>query len=294
MPDRNISDLWSRGKFWEIFGFSSGDFTTLELAKQYSALTKAHYGNPEVKQMIEEAFATLNTPLTRQFYENCRVVMQRIRSEVGDKRYGQAESSMWEELWKWVSQRWQEPPEELVNSLKVKHAKSKITDAAKRAAYEAWVAENEFDMSICWFCGKNISSGRNNLAVNMHKVLERMGNKVRYQPLDILIPRCAACASQHSLEKTLAYTGGVLTAGGAVLGFGLITGEWWMLLYLLIPLAWIAVGIAALPGYAVGWVIGKLLGIGKPMKAESHYKSSPIYRLALSQGYQGGKKPGNT
>ena len=84
--DRNIRDLWGRGKFWEIFGFSGGDFTTLELAKQYSALTRAYHDGSEDKRMIDDAFATLNAPLTRQFYENCRVVMQAIQSEVGNKK----------------------------------------------------------------------------------------------------------------------------------------------------------------------------------------------------------------
>ena len=59
LPDRNIRDLWDRGKFWEIFGFSSGNFTTLELAKQYSALTRTYHDSLEDKRMIDDAFATL-------------------------------------------------------------------------------------------------------------------------------------------------------------------------------------------------------------------------------------------
>jgi len=118
ISDRNIRDLWERGRFWEIFGFSSGDFTTLELAKQYSALMKAYQDDPEVRQIIDETFAVLNAPLTRQFYAGCRVLMQRIQREIGGAISNDIEHRIWLSLWNWVSERWQEPPEELINTIK--------------------------------------------------------------------------------------------------------------------------------------------------------------------------------
>jgi len=128
IPDRNIRDLWERGRFWEIFGFSSGDFTTLELAKQYSALMKAYQDDPEVRQIIDETFAVLNAPLTRQFYEGCRALMQRIRRERGGTISRDIEHGIWRSLWNWVSERWQEPPEELVNLIKNKYRLPDGTD----------------------------------------------------------------------------------------------------------------------------------------------------------------------
>jgi len=126
--DRNIRDLWARGKFWEIFGFSSGDFTTLELAKQYSALMKAYQDNPDVRQIIDETFAVLNAPLTRQFYEGCRMLMQRIRRESGGTISDDIEHRIWLSLWNWVSERWQEPPEELINTIKSRYRLPDGTD----------------------------------------------------------------------------------------------------------------------------------------------------------------------
>jgi len=166
LSDRNIRDLWARGKFWEIFGFSSGDFTTLELAKQYSALTKVYYDNPEVRRIIDEAFATLNAPLTRQFYEGCRMIMLRIKREVGDSRFRDAEDRIWLDLWNWVSERWQEPPAELINAIKTKYSQpigsgaNKQTqtwsdEGLKPADLDSVMAAEAFAKEIkCQSCGK--------------------------------------------------------------------------------------------------------------------------------------------
>lgn len=166
MPDGNISDLWARGKFWEIFGFSSGDFTTLELAKQYSALTKAYHDNPEVRRIIDETFAILNAPLTRQFYEGCRMLMQRIRSEIGSAIFGDVEHRIWLDLWNWVSERWQEPPKELINAIKNKYRHPGGTGAIeqpqtwsdeglKPADFDSIMAAEAFAKETkCQSCGK--------------------------------------------------------------------------------------------------------------------------------------------
>ena len=127
-PDRNIHDLWRRGKLWEIFGLSSGNFTTLELAKQYSTLTKAYHDNPETRRTIDKAFAILNAPLTRQFYEGCRIVMQRIQNEVGRTAFRDSEHRIWLDLWNWVSERWQEPTEELIIAIKNKYRGHRLPD----------------------------------------------------------------------------------------------------------------------------------------------------------------------
>lgn len=137
--DRNIRDLWERGKFWEIFGFSSGDFTTLELAKQYSTLIKAYQDDPEVRKIIEETFAVLNAPLTRQFYEGCRELMQHIQRESGGTISRDIEHGIWRSLWNWVSERWQEPPEELINSIKNKYLLPEGTDVIEMP--QTWTDE---------------------------------------------------------------------------------------------------------------------------------------------------------
>jgi len=164
-PNRDIRDLWGRGKFWEIFGFSSSDFTTLELAKQYSALTRAHHDSPEDKRVIGDAFATLNAPLTRQFYEGCRMLMQRIRHDVGDAQFRDAEERIWLDLWNWVSEQWQEPPEELINAMKTKYSRFSVSgktqmeawseEGLKPADLDSIMAAETFAKEIkCQSCGK--------------------------------------------------------------------------------------------------------------------------------------------
>ena|GEM_PF-763356 len=127
-PDQDIGDLWRRGRLWEIFRLSSGDFTTLELAKQYSALRKAYRDNREIRGIVDEAFAILNAPLTRQFYAGCRIVMQRIQNELGRTVFRHAERRIWLDLWAWVSERWQEPTEELIGTIEKKYRRHRLPD----------------------------------------------------------------------------------------------------------------------------------------------------------------------
>ncbi|MDP2919716.1 MAG: hypothetical protein Q8O43_05835 [Dehalococcoidia bacterium] len=126
--DQRVRDLWNRGKFWEIFGFTSGDFTALGLAKQYSALTKVRRDQEDMR-IIDDAFAVLNAPMTRQFYEGCRMVMQSVQKELGDSRFASVEDKIWSDLWGWVSPRWQSPPEELVHALKTKFRQTDAADS---------------------------------------------------------------------------------------------------------------------------------------------------------------------
>lgn len=133
LPSDSSLELWVRGRLWEIFGFTNGDFTALELAAEYSRLVKLYKSSPKQKQILEDAFAILNAPLTRQFYEGCRMEMKRIRYEIGDNKFEQAASKIWADLWGWVSERWQPPPEELVCALIAKYRmKEEVRQIAKR------------------------------------------------------------------------------------------------------------------------------------------------------------------
>jgi hypothetical protein len=137
-PKYNIKDLWHRGRFWEIFEFTKGDFTALELTQKYSSLSTTYRNNLDELRLVDDAFATLNAPLTRQFYEGCRLIMQQIRREIGDNKFEQAEIEIWADLWGWVYQRWQEPPEGLINELINRYAQGKT------------------EKRICPNCGENL------------------------------------------------------------------------------------------------------------------------------------------
>lgn len=131
-PNQSIRDLWNRGKFREIFGFTSSDFTALGLARRYSALTKVRPENPEDMQTIDDAFAVLNAPMTRQFYEGCRMVMLNVQKELGDSRFTSVEDKIWSDLWGWVSQRMQAPSEDLISAIKTRYGNVIPRDSNKR------------------------------------------------------------------------------------------------------------------------------------------------------------------
>ena len=118
---QELDDLWIHGKFWEILGFSSNDFTSLELAKQYSVLSKSYLGRAEDIKIVAKVFAILNAPQTRQSYENCRMIMQDIREGMDSLYFLRVEGNIWSDLWGWVSASWQEPTEEIINTIKTKY-----------------------------------------------------------------------------------------------------------------------------------------------------------------------------
>jgi len=137
VPFQCIGDLWLRGRYWEIFGLSDGNFTALELATRYSDLVNTRDLSPEGRRIVEDAFAVLNAPFTRQFYAGCRLVMESIMREAAEPKSTQAEARVWEVLWGWVSRRWQPPPDELMNSLKTDFIHSVSDGPAARATPEA-------------------------------------------------------------------------------------------------------------------------------------------------------------
>ena len=157
----SVRDLWFQGKFWEIFDFTSNDFTALELAKRYSALRKVYEDSPEQAEIIESAFAILNAPLTRQFYVGCRTVMQRIREGIGNSSFEDAESQIWSDLWGWVSKRWQVPTDELVTALESKYAHGAVAEVSgigldeESLGIDSVMTAESFAQEVkCQSCGK--------------------------------------------------------------------------------------------------------------------------------------------
>ena len=130
--------MWIRGRLWELFEFVDGNFTALELAAQYSRLSKIHKGNPEEEQILQDAFSILNAPLTRQFYHGCHMVMRHIKDDIGDSSFEQAESEIWDGIWGWVSQRWQPPPDELVNALVIKYRRKEKPEVKTKDGQERY------------------------------------------------------------------------------------------------------------------------------------------------------------
>ncbi|MBI4332511.1 MAG: hypothetical protein HY673_14665 [Chloroflexi bacterium] len=147
-PGQDIRDLWVRGKLWEIFGFTGDDFTALELAKRYSALKRMPGAGTEDASIIDDAFATLNAPLTRRLYNDSRAKMLQIKQSIGEATYARVEDKVWADLWGWVSQRWQDPPHELVRALKIKYLHSVPQAAANIAREDAQSAAKGHEIDI--------------------------------------------------------------------------------------------------------------------------------------------------
>ena len=120
--ESGLKALWNRGRFWEILGFTKGDFDALEILHNHSILSATYKYEPSEISVIDKAYAILNAPVTRQFYEGCRATMQIIRKEIGDVEFDHSETKIWAKLWGWISKRWQEPPSDLVRQLVLEYA----------------------------------------------------------------------------------------------------------------------------------------------------------------------------
>lgn len=141
--NNNVKDLWLRGKYWEIFGFTSSHFTSLEMAKRYSIMINHHSGPSGERQIVEEAFSILNAPLKRGFYTGCRLIMMQIQREIDATAYINHEEDIWSDLWGWVSQRWQAPSEELIKALKIKYVNAPKLGTSKSTTRQRDVSQDE-------------------------------------------------------------------------------------------------------------------------------------------------------
>ncbi len=111
-----LKSLWDRGHYHEIFGYADESFTALDLAAKYSDITKG-LESKEAREIVSKAFATLNAPLSRQLYEDCRQIMKTVEKQIGSEIFIHNENKIWGDLWKWVSERWKQAPSELVEQL---------------------------------------------------------------------------------------------------------------------------------------------------------------------------------
>ncbi|MFW6116502.1 MAG: hypothetical protein ACOC6F_02130 [bacterium] len=108
--------LVSKGRLWEVFGFSDNHFTALELTKRFSAL-RAATADPAVRAALEKAFSILNAPRTRQQYVRSRTAMDRVREQLGDALYSENEDAIWTEIWEWAVERGVSPDEEIIDAV---------------------------------------------------------------------------------------------------------------------------------------------------------------------------------
>lgn len=151
------------------------------------------------------------------------------------------------------------------------------------------IVEANHRAGCCFFCLKNARKDGSHAVVPMYGNVTREpmfnGYRVRWQHLDVKVPRCDTCRAAHFRREKKVLLGGLL---GGLLGFGgcavvdQTTGQWFGAL-LLISL-----------GMIIGGFIAGMIGV-RQLPPEIHpesakYKFDDVKRLR-SEGWQYGTKP---
>lgn len=147
------------------------------------------------------------------------------------------------------------------------------------------------EQTLCWFCGKGVSTSQSALNEKIHRIVERKTNyllgrvNTQFEAAEIQIPRCTDCEQKHErqsikFEITLSFLG---------LGITLLTWHF-------------ASETRSLTSAIVLSLIGLLLGIGlgafisehlaprgtKPLITKEDF---PELKALIAQGWALGKKP---
>ena len=79
--------------------------------------------------------------------------------------------------------------------------------------------EHRREYLTCYFCRVRQPDLRDLMKVPMHRLIDRSFNRVRYQSVDIGVPRCGHCHRIHLTIATLLWAGGVVgfTVGAVVM-----------------------------------------------------------------------------
>jgi hypothetical protein len=137
----------------------------------------------------------------------------------------------------------------------------------------------------CWFCGKAISTKREDLNLAMHGNVQTerrfTGTNYKWQKLDVPIPRCRKCANAHRTRAQFG-CGGLVTGAALGIFLGFVLQEQ----YHGVVVAIVTFGIIAVTGYFLAWAT-----FPQNVKPESHAENFPHVKQLISQGWKVGEKP---
>jgi len=159
------------------------------------------------------------------------------------------------------------------------------TSIRKRIEEDLVTISSNAKYSTCWFCGNTLSNARSSINVAMYGNVQKewgfLGTKVRWQKIEVPVPRCRKCENAHNARTRLG-------CGGAIIG--LISG---ILLGIALQDEFHGV-IVALVAFAIISIIGYIISLATfplGIKSESHKNNFPTMQEMLEKGWKIGDKP---
>jgi hypothetical protein len=160
--------------------------------------------------------------------------------------------------------------------------------AIRKMLTQGFEVPGNYDPSKCWFCGNQPSESQASKVVWMHKIIERTYQGIRYRDLDLKIPRCNHCLTQHKAVGKAQGLGVVLYFLIAIILSATVSIDI-ILIAIFIPPAWI---VAYIFYRTIRYInvnsYCKLHNV-KKAKGEGKYKECPLLQAAQTDGYLFGK-----
>lgn len=139
------------------------------------------------------------------------------------------------------------------------------------------ILANNIEYASCWFCRASPPDEHSKAVVMMHGNVLRIGTKIQWKKLPIMVPRCKQCKNAHMVQRRLRW-------GGAVVGIVLGIITWIISVNFL-------VGVGTFCGcWGLGYLISLIL-FPKGIKPESSKKGFRGVIDAQLKGWVIGEKP---
>ena len=180
-----------------------------------------------------------------------------------------------------TTENWDKASKPLKKALEI----AESTSIRKKIEEDANAIENIIKYTTCWFCGKHPSDARSSIKVAMHgnvqKEREFLETKVRWQRIDVPVPRCRKCEDAHKIKTRWG-------RGGAIVGLvsGILLGIALNEEYGFIP---VAIAVFAIVS-GVAWLFS-LVTFPPDIKSESHKNKFPTVQEMIQKGWGIGEKP---
>ena len=169
---------------------------------------------------------------------------------------------------------------------------SRGEQAKSRLAENTAIVQRNLDLSTCWYCGEAPADDGASITVALNRVIERTpawdGVNIRWEKLDVKVPRCRRCKAVLNTNRTLVGWLDVLS-----LIFGIHV--WYAALLLVLPSAqafkWaLKIALVVDLGLFSAWLGWPLMArkFGTRARRVSDY---PRLRELQAEGWQVGAKP---
>lgn len=176
--------------------------------------------------------------------------------------------------------------------LKTAAAVSRGEQAKGRLAENAAIVQRNLELATCWYCGEAPAEDGASITVSLNRVVERTptwnGVNVRWEKLDVKVPRCRRCKTVLNTNRTLVGWIDVLS-----LIFGIHV--WWAALSLVLPpeQVWkwaLSISLVVDLGLFSVWLGWPFMArmFGTKARKVSDY---PRLRELQAEGWQVGAKP---